>query len=84
MCLKCTSNAFPFNYEDDDDVFLSYLSELWFGTITIDFNNLNEKLCIPFKSNDESNRIPLCETNPNFQQFKKICDYNLILTFNDK
>ena len=82
-CNTCVESIFPFNWIDDDTIFYETLAEQWFNTHDMSLSELHKKVFIPFELNDEIQRNPLFESDPDLQYFNAFsntltqCDYHL-------
>ena len=71
ICSRYLQCELPFNNVDDDDVFFTNISELWFDLPKINFAVLNNKLFIPFEINDGRNHLPMYDNDPDFHFFSQ-------------
>ena len=74
-CIKCNAQIFPYNHTDDDDEFLSTLSENWFGN-QMYIGKFENKLFQPFELNDEEEHLPQHHSDPDYQYFNEYALYS--------
>ena len=90
ICILCNKAAFPFNHIEDNDEFISCLSENWRVTLNLDLTELREKTFNPFELNCEEKKSPLWDSDPDIHYYNLICnnlascDYYLEDAFNEK
>ena len=75
-CERCNQVFFHNHYDDDND-FLTTLSNFFCEKTHLDFQKLNEKIFSPFELNDEKVNNPLYTNDPDFQYFSDMCSNSL-------
>ena len=77
FCKLCVMSIFPFNMIDDDEEFISTLSESWTSDkISYDTLKQQHKLFTPFDLNECEN-APLYDIDPDIQYYSNICNASL-------
>ena len=90
ICIVCNNAIFPYNHIEDNDKFVSCLSENWIVTLNLNLAELREKTFNPFELNCEEQRCPLWDSDPDIHYYNLICnnlsscDYYLEDAFNEK
>ena len=72
-CVNCLSDIFPFNHVDDENDYLTYLSELWFSQ-GVDFETLNNRVLSLFQTNHEESNYPLFQCDADYHFFRNMDD----------
>ena len=65
-CPKCVQTTLPFNHYDDDDEFYSAVIEGMLDC-SFRFQEINNKVLIPFEINDTQHEMPMNEIDPDIQ-----------------
>ena len=90
FCTPCNQSIFAFNQINDDEEFITVLSEMWDVSITFSLDELNKKMFIPFEMNSEDEYHPLFQTDPDIHYYNTIStqilnsEYYLEDAFNQK
>ena len=71
-CPICNQDIMAFNNIDDDNEFISALSEMWEWSVSFSLDELNQKVFVPFEMNTEEEYHPLFQTDPDINYYNTI------------
>ena len=76
-CIPCNQDILAFNQPDDDNEFITALSELWEVRISVSIDELNQRVFVPFEMNAEDEYHPLYQTDPDIHYYNTISNQTL-------
>ena len=82
FCTLCSRDLFPFVHLDEDLEYFSALSESWSSESVLPFDLLDNDglLFSPFELNEDDNRSPLRDLDPDFHFYRNHANSDLLLS----
>ena len=82
FCTLCSRDLFPFVHLDEDLEYFSALSESWSSVSVLPFDLLDNDglLFSPFELNEDDNRSPLRDLDPDFHFYRNHANSDLLLS----